>query len=241
MNKTATDQMSESVVSYDDIAPEYYDHRRHPTCRDLRELSMRFLVPHLRASLPDDGSLVEVGPGISILAPEAAAVGALSRVIMLDTSPDMLSYSSRWLTGGARFVVAPAEATGLPSGTVSLIVSSLGDPYNSPMFWREVARLLSPGGRCLFTTPSFEWSSNFRPHWQRHVAEFVRADGARLLLPSYVHSEGEQVRIIEDAGLVVDDQLGLGTEMLDTEPAPKLVCVGRNIPVISAYAVTAPR
>jgi hypothetical protein len=240
MNKT-TDQISESAASYDDIAPEYYDHRRHPTCRDLRELSVRFLVPHLRAGLPHDGSLVEVGPGMSILAPEAAAVGALSRVIMLDTSPDMLSYSSRWLTGGARSVVASADATGLSSGTASLIVSSLGDPYNSPLFWREVARLLNPGGRCLFTTPSFEWSSNFRPHGQRHVAEFVRADGVCLLLPSYVQSEGEQVRMIENAGLIVEDRLGFGTEMLDGEPAPKLVCVGRNIPVISAYAVKAPR
>src|SRR5260370_429125 len=140
MNRSTIGQVSERVDSYEDIAFEYYDHHRHPTCRDLRQLSMRFLVPHLRAALPKSGSLVEVGPGLSILAPEAAAAGALSRVILIDNSRHMLAYSSRWISCGARSVVAQADATGLPSGTVSLIVSSLGDPYNSPGFWREVAR-----------------------------------------------------------------------------------------------------
>jgi hypothetical protein len=54
---------------------------------------MGFLVPRLRAGLPKDGTLVEV-PGLSILAPQAAAQGALSRVILVDCSPRMLSYSS---------------------------------------------------------------------------------------------------------------------------------------------------
>jgi SAM-dependent methyltransferase len=241
MNRTATGQVSDRVASYEDIAFEYYDHHRHPTCRDLRELSMRFLVPRLRAALPESGSLVEMGPGVSILASHAAAAGALSRVILVDSSPRMLSYSSRWISCGARSVVAQAHATGLPSGTVSLIVSSLGDPYNSPAFWREVARLLNRDGTCLFTTPSFDWSSTFRLEKQHDLAEFLRTDGARLLLPSNISNEREQVKMIENAGLLVEDRQGIGTEMLDTEPAPKLLCVRPSTPVIAAYVVRAPR
>jgi SAM-dependent methyltransferase len=239
MNSEAADRESKSVASYEDIALEYYDHRRHPTCRDLRELSIRFLGPRLRAGLPDDGCLVEVGPGLSVLAPAAAATDALSRVILVDSSPRMLSYSSQWIASGARSVVASADATGLQSGTVSLIVSSLGDPYNRPGFWREVARLLKPGGRCLFTMPSFEWSSRFRSHSERHVAEFLGADGARLLMPSYVNDEVQQISIIEAAGLCVEERKAFGTELLDAEPAPKLLCIGPGDPVVSAYVVKA--
>jgi SAM-dependent methyltransferase len=237
MNRTVTDLMTEHAASYEEVASEYYDERRHPTCRDLRQLSARFLVPLLRAGLPPTGDLVEVGPGLSILAPEAAAADALSQLILVDSSPSMLSYSKRWITRGARSVVSPAEATGLPSGSASLIVSSLGDPYNGPGFWREVARLLTPDGKCLFTTPSFEWSSSFRSEGEREVAEFLRGDGVRLLMPSHVKSEEEQVRMIESAGLSVQDRASFGTGMLETDPAPKLLCVAPSTPVLSAYVV----
>lgn len=235
MNKTG----SISVACYEDIAAEYYDPRLHPTCRDLRELSDQFFRSHLLAGLPDDGDLVEIGPGSSTLAPVAAAMGALSRVILVDSSRRMLSYSDQWIAAGARSVVASAGATGLRSGSVSLIVSSLGDPYNVPEFWREVARLLKPNGRCLFTTPSFKWSSHFRSGSDQEVAEFLRSDGARLFMPSYVNDEKQQVLMIEAAGLFVEGWEAFGTELLSTEPAPKLLCVRTGTPVVAAYVVKA--
>lgn len=241
MNRAAVQQVAERVASYQDVAFEYYDGARHPTCRDLRELSMRFLVPRLRMRMPVTGSLVEIGPGLSALAPEASATGALSRVILVDNSTGMLSYSRRWTSGGARSIIASADATGLASRTASLIVCSLGDPYNSPLFWREVMRILEPGGACLFTTPSFEWASRFRQDGERDLAEFVRADGARLSMPSYVSDGADQVRMIEAAGLVVEERQGLGIEALDTEPAPKLLCVEPGTPIVAAYVVRAPR
>lgn len=239
MNSAALEEGSIDVACYEDIAAEYYDHRLHPTCRDLRKLSDRFLRSRLLAGLPVDGDLVEVGPGSSFLAPVAAAMGALSRVILVDSSRRMLSYSDRWIADGARCVVASAEATGLRSGSVSLIVSSLGDPYNLPGFWREVGRLLKPSGRCLFTTPSFKWSSHFRSGSDQGVAEFVRSDGARLFMPSYVRDDKQQTSMIEAAGLLVEEWEAFGTELLDAEPAPKLLCVRAGTPVVSAYVVKA--
>ena len=240
MSGTQVERVTEHIACYEDVASEYYDPVRHPTCRDLHELSAKFLVRRLGAQLPRDGNLVELGPGCSILAPEAAAAGSLSRVVLVDSSPSMLSYSNRWIASGARSFIAPADATRLPSHTVSLVVSSLGDPYNLPGFWREVTRLLKPGGACLFTTPSFEWSSKFRRVSQREFAEFVRADGVRLLMPSYVSKEDEQVRMIQGAGLYVKDRYAFGTEMLGTVPAPKLRCVEPGTPVVTGYVVTAP-
>jgi SAM-dependent methyltransferase len=237
MKQALLERVAEHLACYEDVAREYYDQVRHPTCRDLRELSARFLVPRLREGLPKDGNLVEMGPGLSILAPEAAAAGALSQVILVDSSPCMLSYSNRWIANSARSILASADATGLPSQTVSLVVSSLGDPYNYPGYWREVARLLKPGGTCLFTTPSFEWSSIFRPDGEREFAEFVRADGARLFMPSYVSREEDQVKMIEAAGLCVQDRRPFGTEFLGTIPAPKLRCVGPRTPVLAAYVI----
>ncbi|THD70964.1 MAG: methyltransferase domain-containing protein [Bradyrhizobium sp.] len=241
MSSTATNQLVETLASYEDVAVEYYDGDRHPTCRDLRELSQRFLVAHIRAGFSNNGSLIEVGPGRSILAPEAAAAGVLSRVVLIDSSPSMLSYSTPWITGGAHAVAASADATDLPSGTVSLIVSSLGDPYNCSEFWQEVARLITPDGSCLFTTPSFEWSASFRPRDNREVAEFLRADGARLFMPSRVYQAEEQIAMIEAAGLMVEERQGLNTKMLNREPAPKLRCIDSTCPVVSAYVVRLPR
>jgi hypothetical protein len=76
---------------------------------------------------------------------------------------------------------------------------------------------------------------------EREVAEFLRADGARLLMPSHVSQVEEQVKMIEAAGLFVEDRRGFATEILETKPAPKLLCIGPSTRVVSAYVVRAPR
>jgi ubiquinone/menaquinone biosynthesis C-methylase UbiE len=237
MIRGATEQTSVWSASYQDIAQEYYDRVQHPTCYSLRQLSEKFITSHMRRGFPASGILAEIGAGLSILAPEAEAVGSLSRVALVDHSPAMLSYSAHWIANGARAVLAEADATGLTASSASLIVSSLGDPYNKPRFWTEVSRVLTPGGVCLFTTPSFEWSSRFRTGEGRNFAEFARRDGARLLMPSYVWDEHEQRAMFEDAGLKVRERQAFGTSMIEGSAAPKLLCVSSSTPVVTAYLV----
>lgn len=233
-------QTAMRLSQYEDLADEYYDRARHPTCWSMRELSALAHVPILRRGLPATGTLVEVGAGLSMLAPEAAEQGSLDRVVLLDSSPTMLGHSNCWIERGARGLVAPAEATGLPDRSSALILSSLGDPYNDAAFWREVARLLVPGGQCLFTTPSFEWASAFRRPEGTGAAEFLTRAGMRMDMPSHVLDRDDQIRLIEAAKLEVASFQSFGTGQLRGEVAPKLLCVSPSTPIIWAYSVRAP-
>jgi SAM-dependent methyltransferase len=234
-------QTAMRISQYEDLADEYYDRLRHPTCWNMRELSALAVVPALCHGLPATGTLVEVGAGLSMLAPEADEQGFLDRVVLVDSSPTMLSHSKRWIGRGAHGLVAPAEGTGLPDRSAALIVSSLGDPYNDAAFWREVARLLAPGGQCLFTTPSFEWASAFRRPESTGAAEFLTRAGMRMNMPSRVFDRADQIRLIETARLEVASIQGFGTGHLRGEVAPKLLCVPPTTPIIWAYSVRAPR
>ena len=129
--------------TYDEIAAEYYDSAAHPTCANFSELSARFLRPKIINNLRNSTRVLEMGAGRSLVAPiMAAELLPLKKLILLDNSPAMLKYSQRWRAHGADFIIGEASNTALPAGNIQLIVSSLGDSYNGPQFWREVNRLL---------------------------------------------------------------------------------------------------
>ncbi|ATG47130.1 hypothetical protein CEW89_05810 [Celeribacter ethanolicus] len=234
-----TDSKHHSVAAYEKIAEEYYDEQLHPTCRDLGKLSACLLKPLIEQRFPTAGQLLEIGAGESNLAPISRKKGALERTVLVDSSPKMLAYSEVWKTLGARLLIAPADSTGLPSNCASLIVSSLGDPYNSQSFWIEVKRLLEPNGRIVFTTPSYEWSTKFRSKDNRDVAEFLRGDGEKLFMPSFVYSKQEQLRMIENAGLKCTDFRAVGTTCLGESTAPKLQVIEPGLPAVVAFVAVA--
>ncbi|MGC5844080.1 class I SAM-dependent methyltransferase [Mesorhizobium abyssinicae] len=228
-------------ASYDEIASEYYDPRRHPTCASLRELSAAYLTPRIELASGAAKRLVEVGVGQSLLAPSwRAAGGDLGYVTLLDNSPSMLAYSADWQRLGTRLVLADAAATGLPAASVDVLISSLGDPYNSPLFWQEVSRILKPGGICHFTLPAFEWAMAFRDKENMSTAEFLRADGVKLLLPSPVLNELDQRRMFATAGLRLVDEEALTRQALTSRPAPKLMCVPVDVPAVRGYSLQRP-
>jgi hypothetical protein len=43
----STDEFPPEVKSYDEVALEYYDPAAHPTCKNFRDGSLRFLTSHL--------------------------------------------------------------------------------------------------------------------------------------------------------------------------------------------------
>ena len=68
-------------------------------------------------------------------------------VAAVDPSADMLAQLER-LHPGARCVVAPAEATGLPDASADLVVAAQAwHWFDTSEATREAARLLRPGGR----------------------------------------------------------------------------------------------
>ena len=229
-----------ALSTYDDIAAEYYDDVRHPTCANFFELSAAFLVPRIKKYAPVARAILEVGTGRSIVAPTVGANKLpLSHVTLLDQSPRMLEHSRNWERYGATMLVADATNTGLPPSSFELIVSSLGDPYNDANFWQEVSRLLDSGGVCLFTTPAWEWSQGFRSEPHRSVAEFVLADGAKAHVHSNIPSVATQSEMIGDAGLRLEEVQEHDARQLSGRLSSKLLIEGQisALPVVRGFVV----
>jgi ubiquinone/menaquinone biosynthesis C-methylase UbiE len=114
----------------------------------------------------------------------------------------MLSYSKRF-QGIARLVVGDALALPFPNSSISLMVASLADPFNLPLFWSEMRRVLEKGGYGIVTLPSYEWASSFRKNTLREregAALFKLRTGEQVHLPSSIRSEREQVGLMSSFG-----------------------------------------
>jgi ubiquinone/menaquinone biosynthesis C-methylase UbiE len=198
------DSIIAGQCEFDMLADEYYDATSHPTCSNFRTAS-KVVLSKWMAQYPISGPVCEVGSGASLFASFRSDLGHdLSSVTLIDASSRMLEHSRPYARLGAELKVANAEDLPLADSSQSALVSILGDPYNIPEFWDEVARVLRPGGLVLFTTPSIEWSSEFRKNLPEHLqnkAEFVTRNGRHVWINSIVHSRTEQTRIIQNAGL----------------------------------------
>lgn len=190
------------MTPYSLLAHEYYDATLHPTCANFDALSRRFLEPIISELIGASNAILETGTGRSVVAPLLKKADADCELILLDSSREMLLNSSPWAEI-AKFVVADSRSTGLGSEKFDLVVSSLGDPYNTQEFWAEVSRLLRNGGICLFTAPAPEWALQFREFTDRAQAEFVRADGMTVKVPSFVPTMPQQMSLFRNAGLQV--------------------------------------
>jgi SAM-dependent methyltransferase len=227
-------------VTYDDIANEYYDERRHPTCANFFELSRTYIAHQLNTHEIADKVILEVGCGRSIAAPIIAEQGKhLQKLTLLDISPKMLHHSKTWESRGARLLVADARKTGLPSLHFDVIISSLGDPYNVFDFWTEIERLLSKSGFCLFTTPAPEWAARFRPRDEISVAEFLRSDGTATYMPSQIPSLDEQGRILRSSNLRIDQEQSLLAASLSQPLSPKLLITPETAqtPIVRGFKI----
>jgi demethylmenaquinone methyltransferase/2-methoxy-6-polyprenyl-1,4-benzoquinol methylase len=106
------------------------------------------------AGAPVGGSIADLGCGTGDFSVEAAgAVGPQGEVVGVDLSEGMLSVArekiARLGLKQARVVKGNAQETGLPSGrsdavTAGWVIRNVGD---RPATYREVLRLLKPGGR----------------------------------------------------------------------------------------------
>jgi SAM-dependent methyltransferase len=209
---------------YEDIAAEYYDHDRHPTCRNFTEASRAFvdrMLPH-----GVSGTYVDIGAGRSILCELLSSRDQeLRSCILLDSSRSMLTYSHEYALRGARLIVADATDIPLRQGSSALVVASLGDPYNTIAFWKEIARCLAPNGVCIFTTPSYEWTESFRrvaPKERDKFAYFELRNGRSLYIPSLIYPIKEQIKLIESNGLHVDYVETIPGASISAPISPKL-------------------
>jgi SAM-dependent methyltransferase len=230
---------TELLSPYAAVAAEYYDEVFHPTCRNFRDASKMFVRASLGAH-PLSGLTLEVGAGQSLLGELVDGASLeIERLLLLDRSIEMLSYSRRY-AGFSDLVVSDVCQLPFREKSISLIVAALGDPYNVDAFWLEVARCLTTGGRCLFTTPSYEWASSFRPSSanERHgAAYFELKNGERLYLPSVVKPRVDQEAMIRKAGMEVLEVSNLRRDMISPPHSRKILNCEN---VVTGYVV-APR
>lgn len=230
------------VVNYEELASEYYNSVRHPTCANFRAASALVLKKWLPGVTRQRGWTCEVGPGRSLVAEQITEIGGdPGHLILVDSSRSMLRHSETWMSKGACLAVGDARKLPLRSESLLLLVASVGDPYNEPLFWREVYRTLKAGAVAVFTTPSHDWASSFRPYanGRKATAEFELADGRHVYVPSLVYSEKEQSDMIRSQGLSVREVLHVPISALSGQPlSPKLV-VGRGptASVLTGYLI----
>lgn len=226
---------------YGSVADEYYNSVLHPTCADFYLASSALLGDFFRDN-PRHGLIFEVGAGKSAL-PSILKGKTGNRIILSDSSPEMLSHSRRHSEEAAEFILCDASELPEDLPAIDLIVASLGDPYNSHEFWREVSRVLRVGGEVYFTTPSWEWAHAFRSGGQEErpgYALFVTASGGRLYLRSDIRPEPEQRKMMAEVGLEVRQTVHFTLADLKrqrVQPSSKLSgFVTDNTPIVTAFS-----
>ncbi len=223
-----------ALASYAQLALEYYDPQRHPTCANLREASAALLREWISVHAESGAAVLETGAGRSLATDLANQLGLRVALTVSDKSPEMLAKTP--LSFGEGRIILDAECMAVQNSSFDVIVSSLGDPYNTEAFWRECARILRPNGYVFFTTPSFAWASRFRTETgaPAMAAEFWLAEGRTLFVPSFVFSHAAQKRMIHATGLRVEAVEEVhASEIRNTTRSSKL----RDCALVTGYCV----
>ena len=222
--------------AYEQLASEYYAQGCNRTCQAFRqgsEVIVRELV-----NISEYTSVVEVGAGRSFAAPLMEEAGKpLSDLLISDISSGMLEWSQEWSNKGAKLTVCPADTLPLRKRSVSLIISLLGDPYNTPSFWEEVNRVLIPGGHILFTVPAYEWTQAFR---EGNEAVFTMKDESQVAVPSTVLDFEAQCKLVGNAGLTLRQQRNFTKGELENNLSQKFAQLSDDDPIVNGYLFRKP-
>ena len=234
----STSRYSNNSESYRQVALEYYDILKHPTCANFRSAT-RIVLSKFSKIVLDGATVCEIGAGKSLYAECVPDWRKRNhRLILNDSVSEMLFHSRNALDEGAEAAISDASTLTLPQ-RADFILCSLGDPYNLTSFWNNCTKILNDDGYLLFTTPSFEWASFFRSPdktSQTH-AEFLLSDGRTVLMPSYIVSEQRQINLVTSAGLVVQEFGHVRISELSDMIISSKLSYGPELAVIDWYLV----
>lgn len=220
-------------MTYEMVASEYFDYELHPTCRAFGIASRRLIEEFAVSRKEVFDTIVEIGPGEA----PAAELFSSQNCYYFDYSSTMLDYAPA--RPNTTKVLAPADRLPLEVASVDLLLASLGDPYNTELFWFEASRVMRPGGICVFTTPSFEWSSNYRSIEKspKDRARFIMSDGGVFDLPSFVLAKSNQIELFHKANFELVEAQELKRNRIPDFVAPKLDMVDNECAIVVLYIV----
>lgn len=188
------------------VAEEYYDRNLHPTCANLGFASKRLLEENVEL-IGFRGTVLEIGAGKSPLIELIEDFCNVDKAFITDSSKDMLKHS-RIDDAHEKISLLVCDSNNLPFDRcqIDVVISLLGDPYNTKELWSEVSRVLKPNGRVFFTTPSWEWAEAFRGSEEvekKDAAHFLTKHGNSIYMPSYIMTKANQERVMKSYGLHV--------------------------------------
>ncbi len=161
--------------------------------------------PALLALLPAPGRrTVDVGCGEGRLARELVARG--HRVVGVEGSAALVAAAQE-ADPDLEVHVADAAAMPLADASADLAVASMSllNMDDLPGVVREVARVLEPGGRFVFSVPHPSASAKAGPYFEVHAYEETRERGGHRMTFHDTHRPlGAYFGALEDAGLVVE-------------------------------------
>lgn len=163
---------SRAAASYDSVAQL----QRDVGCRLLQYLDELSASP---------ATIVDLGCGTGHFQPLLQQRFPAARYIGLDLAEGMVRYARRQQPGDSEWIVGDAESLPLASASVDLVFSSLAIQWceRPDSLFAELARVLRPGGQCVFTTLGPATLQELRAAWaavdgHQHVNSFLPA--ARL-------------------------------------------------------------
>lgn len=138
------------------------------------------LMGRLETGADSPGVVLDLGCGTGSFQPDLQQRYPQARYIGLDLAPGMIAFARDRFGGDKLWLVGDAEALPLAAGSVDLVFSSLAFQwcYQPQKLFAELARILTPGGRCVFTSLGPDTLRELRDAWaavdpHQHVNRFL--------------------------------------------------------------------
>ena len=172
------DRNKEEVAASFSSAAETYD-----SVAALQRDVGHSLLNRSPATLPENTQLLDLGSGTGYFCAPLRERYPQARYLGLDLAEGMVDYARRCHPGAGSWLVGDAEALPLATASIDFVFSSLAIQWSdrADLLLAELARVLKPGGRCLFTTLGPETLRELRDAWaavdsHQHVNRFLSPD-----------------------------------------------------------------
>jgi malonyl-CoA O-methyltransferase len=165
------------AYSFSRAAPVY-----DSVARLQRDVGNR-LLQRLDTLASDPAVVLDLGCGTGYFCSELQRRFPPATYVGLDIASGMVEYARGQQVGPGQWLVGDAESLPLASASVDLVFSSLAIQwcYRPQLLFAELARVLRPGGYCVFTTLGPDTQRELRAAWaavdnHQHVNRFLAAD-----------------------------------------------------------------